>query len=218
MLVMVVQAAVGLIETYFVGKLGTDALAGVALVFPVLMLMQMMSAGAMGGGISSAIAPGHARGWLELLADGRSAVRPVRTRHGALFRLPGRRPAAVAAHSRECPPVAPVHKYGAPGGETPTTRGMPHYRKSTMLHLIASAFSSRVESGVTNMSNHLINEQEVDQQLDQPVEQPQTLSEQAQGLVEYGLIIALVAVLAIAGLIVFGPAVSSLLSKLGGSV
>src|ERR1700682_389480 len=56
MLVMVVQSAVGLIETYFVGKLGTDALAGVALVFPVLMLMQMMSAGAMGGGISSAIA------------------------------------------------------------------------------------------------------------------------------------------------------------------
>src|SRR5574341_842245 len=55
-LVMIVQASVGLIETYFVAKLGTDALAGVALVFPVLMLMQMMSAGAMGGGISSAIA------------------------------------------------------------------------------------------------------------------------------------------------------------------
>src|SRR5207249_8669331 len=55
-LVMFVQASVGLIETYFVGKLGTDALAGVALVFPVLMLMQMMSAGAMGGGISSAVA------------------------------------------------------------------------------------------------------------------------------------------------------------------
>ncbi len=42
--------------------------------------------------------------------------------------------------------------------------------------------------------------------------------EQAQGLVEYGLIIALVAVLAIAGLIVFGPAVSGLLSRLGASV
>src|SRR5436853_96649 len=53
---MFVQAAVGLIETYFVAKLGTDALAGVALVVPVLMLMQMMSAGAVGGGISSAIA------------------------------------------------------------------------------------------------------------------------------------------------------------------
>jgi putative MATE family efflux protein len=56
MLVMLAQTSVGLIETYFVGKLGTDALAGVALVFPVVMLMQMMSAGAMGGGISSAIA------------------------------------------------------------------------------------------------------------------------------------------------------------------
>src|SRR5437870_8893102 len=56
MLVMLAQASTGLVETYFVGKLGTDALAGVALVFPGVMLMQMMSAGAMGGGISSAIA------------------------------------------------------------------------------------------------------------------------------------------------------------------
>jgi putative MATE family efflux protein len=55
-LVMVAQAAVGLIETYFVGKLGTDALAGMALVFPIVMLMQMTSAGAMGGGIASSIA------------------------------------------------------------------------------------------------------------------------------------------------------------------
>lgn len=55
-LVMVAQAAVGLIETWFVGKLGTDALAGMALVFPLVMLMQMTSAGAMGGGIASAVA------------------------------------------------------------------------------------------------------------------------------------------------------------------
>src|SRR5215468_12026166 len=55
-LVMLAQASVGLIETYFVGWLGTEALAGVALVFPLVMLMQMMSAGAMGGGISAAIA------------------------------------------------------------------------------------------------------------------------------------------------------------------
>jgi putative MATE family efflux protein len=54
--VMVAQAAVGLIETYFVGKLGLDALAGMALVFPIVMLMQMTSAGAMGGGIASSIA------------------------------------------------------------------------------------------------------------------------------------------------------------------
>jgi putative MATE family efflux protein len=55
-LVMLIQASIGLVEAYFVGKLGTEALAGVSLVFPALMLMQMMSAGAMGGGISSAIA------------------------------------------------------------------------------------------------------------------------------------------------------------------
>jgi pilus assembly protein Flp/PilA len=42
--------------------------------------------------------------------------------------------------------------------------------------------------------------------------------EEGQGLVEYGLIIALVAVLAIAGLIIFGPAISSLLSSLSTSV
>src|SRR2546422_10240374 len=56
MLVMLAQAAGALVETYFIGRLGTDALAGVALVFPVVMLMQMMSAGAMGGGIASSIA------------------------------------------------------------------------------------------------------------------------------------------------------------------
>ena len=55
-LIMLAQTAVGLIETYFVGKLGTDALAGMALVFPVVMLMQMMSAGAFGGAIASSIA------------------------------------------------------------------------------------------------------------------------------------------------------------------
>jgi hypothetical protein len=43
------------------------------------------------------------------------------------------------------------------------------------------------------------------------------LRERAQGLVEYGLIIALVAVLAIAGVIIFGPAVTGLLNRLGAS-
>jgi putative MATE family efflux protein len=55
-LVMLAQASTGLIETYWVGKLGTDALAGMALVFPGVMVMQMLSGGALGGGISSAIA------------------------------------------------------------------------------------------------------------------------------------------------------------------
>src|ERR671911_613735 len=55
--VLVVQTLVGVAETYFVSFLGTDALAGVALVFPVLMLMQMMSNGGIGGGVPSAGGP-----------------------------------------------------------------------------------------------------------------------------------------------------------------
>jgi MATE family, multidrug efflux pump len=55
-LIMLAQASVGLIETWWVSHLGTDALAGMALVFPGFMMMQMISAGAMGGGISSAVA------------------------------------------------------------------------------------------------------------------------------------------------------------------
>lgn len=54
--VMLAQAAANFLESYFVGLLGVDALAGAALVFPLVMLMQTMSAGGMGGGISSAIA------------------------------------------------------------------------------------------------------------------------------------------------------------------
>jgi putative MATE family efflux protein len=47
---------VGLAETWFVSFLGTDAVAGVALVFPLFMLMTMMSNGGIGGGVSSAVA------------------------------------------------------------------------------------------------------------------------------------------------------------------
>src|ERR1700675_350416 len=79
MLVLVAQAVAGLIETYFIGKLGTDALAGVALVFPVVMLMQMMSAGAMGGGMSSAIA--------RALGAGRRADADALTLHALVIAL-----------------------------------------------------------------------------------------------------------------------------------
>ena len=52
---MLVTALVAIAETIYVGILGTPQLAAIALVFPMLMLMQMLSAGAMGGGVSSAI-------------------------------------------------------------------------------------------------------------------------------------------------------------------
>ena len=55
-LVMLAQASTGLIETFWVSRLGTDALAGMALVFPGFMMMTMLSAGAVGGGIASAVA------------------------------------------------------------------------------------------------------------------------------------------------------------------
>lgn len=42
--------------------------------------------------------------------------------------------------------------------------------------------------------------------------------EEGQGMVEYGLIIALVAVVAIAGLIIMGPKVAALFTALGTSV
>jgi putative MATE family efflux protein len=48
-------ALVAVAETSYIGRLGTEPLAAMALVFPFAMLTQMMSAGAMGGGVSSAI-------------------------------------------------------------------------------------------------------------------------------------------------------------------
>jgi putative MATE family efflux protein len=48
-------ALVAVAETSYIGRLGVEPLAGIALVFPFTMLTQMMSAGAMGGGVSSAI-------------------------------------------------------------------------------------------------------------------------------------------------------------------
>lgn len=55
-LMMLAQSSTGIIEAWFIASLGTEALAGIALVLPLVMLMQNMSQGAMGGGISSAIA------------------------------------------------------------------------------------------------------------------------------------------------------------------
>lgn len=55
-LVMMLQAAVSTLDAVYVGWLGSPALAGVSLVFPLVMLMQTMSAGGMGGGVASAVA------------------------------------------------------------------------------------------------------------------------------------------------------------------
>ena len=83
-LVMLLQAVVSTLDAVFVGWLGADALAGVSLVFPLVMLMQTMSAGGMGGGVASAVARALGAGRREdanalashavLIALGMSAV------------------------------------------------------------------------------------------------------------------------------------------------
>src|SRR5213083_924692 len=55
-IIIAAQAAMNVLEAVFVGWLGRDALAVVSLVFPLIMLMQTMSAGGMGGGVASAVA------------------------------------------------------------------------------------------------------------------------------------------------------------------
>ena len=51
-----VQAFVNIAEIWLIGTLGTVALAAIALSFPFSILIQTMSLGALGGGVSSAVA------------------------------------------------------------------------------------------------------------------------------------------------------------------
>ncbi|OZI35044.1 MATE family efflux transporter [Bordetella genomosp. 10] len=77
LLMMLAQSSTGLVEMWFLAKLGTDALAGVAVVIPILMLMQNMSQGAMGGGISSAIS--------RALGAGDGALADSQARHAVVL-------------------------------------------------------------------------------------------------------------------------------------
>lgn len=79
LLMMLAQSSTGLVETWFLAKLGTQVLAGVAVVVPVLMLMQNMSQGAMGGGISSSVA--------RTLGAGNSALVNQLARHAVALNV-----------------------------------------------------------------------------------------------------------------------------------
>jgi len=52
---MMASTAVAIAETAYIGRLGAEPLAAAALVLPLIMLMGMMSAGSMGGGVSASI-------------------------------------------------------------------------------------------------------------------------------------------------------------------
>lgn len=56
------MTAITFADAWFVGQLGTAALAALALVFPFLMLMIMMAGGAIGGGVTSALSRALGRG------------------------------------------------------------------------------------------------------------------------------------------------------------
>jgi len=56
MLIMLVQAATALIDTWWLSKLGNGALGGMALVFPFVMLVGTISGGSIGAGISASVA------------------------------------------------------------------------------------------------------------------------------------------------------------------
>lgn len=51
-----IQVTISVVEGVVIGGLGTEALAGAALIFPVFMLTTMLSAGAIGGAVSGAMA------------------------------------------------------------------------------------------------------------------------------------------------------------------
>lgn len=55
MVAMLAGAMAAIAETSYVGSFGVPSLAGMALVFPMVMLNMMLSGGAMGGGVSSAV-------------------------------------------------------------------------------------------------------------------------------------------------------------------
>ncbi len=78
-LVMVLQAVVTTLDAVFVGWLGSSALAGVSLVYPLVMLMQTMSAGGMGGGVAAAVA--------RALGAGRRAEAQALAAHAVVIAL-----------------------------------------------------------------------------------------------------------------------------------
>ena len=55
MAAMLATALAAVAETAYVGSFGVPSLAGMALVFPMIMFQMMLSGGAMGGGVSSAV-------------------------------------------------------------------------------------------------------------------------------------------------------------------
>ena len=74
---MVLIAVTASVDAHFVGRLGASALAGLSLVFPLLMLMQQMANSSMGGAVASAIA--------RAIGSGRQEDAAALAVHGAVI-------------------------------------------------------------------------------------------------------------------------------------
>jgi putative MATE family efflux protein len=106
---MVMQGLVNTAEVYFVGRLGSTAIAGAALCFPAMMLMSAMSGAGLGGGVSSAIARSVGAGKIDQarslaihsillgLATGLFFTLLMEFAGGPLYRLMGGRDETLAA-------------------------------------------------------------------------------------------------------------------------
>jgi putative MATE family efflux protein len=105
---MVAGSVAAIAETAYVGRLGVPALAGMAVVFPFVMLQAMLSAGAMGSGLSAAIARALGAGdlrraealavhgfWIAIIA-GLSTSLLILAAAPTLFGLLGARDATLA--------------------------------------------------------------------------------------------------------------------------
>jgi len=77
MLVMLAQSSTSLVEAWWLSRLGVEALTGMALVFPVFLMMTMLSAGAVGGAVASAVA--------RALGAGRREEADALALHGVLL-------------------------------------------------------------------------------------------------------------------------------------
>ena len=140
MIVNVVLIAVTAgVDAHFAGRLGPSALAGLTLVFPLIMLMQQMANGSMGGAIASAIARAIGAGRRDdacalvvhglVIAGGMAAVFTTAALvAGPIFyRLMGGRGEVLAA-AAECSTVifAGALAYWVLGALTSSVRGAGH--------------------------------------------------------------------------------------------
>jgi len=149
---VILIAVTASVDAHFVGTLGLDALAGLALVFPFLMLMQQMANMAMGGAIAASVARALGAGRTEeasalarhalVIAAGAAALFSAAFLLGgpALYRLLGERgPVLAAALEYSNAIFAGALAYWLLGALTSIVRGTGHAAVLAWVYIAAEA-------------------------------------------------------------------------------